>query len=228
MFARHKIVWISGDGWKELGARAEDADRAVIEKWAAEDWPAIVRRQDEDAPEDQVCIGISLPPDPVDGRKRRIGLRVARSLVREVRPPLTVEEVLSASPEGWRQGLESMAQAAQRLRLTFRVYGSLALQALTGERYLTHRSDIDLLFHPRSVAQLGTGTGLLSYYANTLPLDGEIVFPESRGVAWKEWIQAMHASNNLRVLTKDAQTVSLKSTATLLEAFDQITRKQEA
>lgn len=228
MFARHKIVWISGEGWQELGARAEEADRAVIERWAAADWPVIVRRRDDDVSEDQVCIGISLPPNPVDGRKKRIGLQVGRSLVREVRPALSIEEVLAAAPEAWRDGLDSLAQAARGLRLTFQVYGSLALQALTGQQYVTPRSDIDLLFQPRSVAQLGTGTGLLSYYANTLPLDGEIVFPEGRGVAWKEWIQAMHASNNLRVLTKDSHTASLKSTATLLEAFDHLSRKHEA
>jgi len=225
MFARHKIVWITSDGWSELRTRADEADRAALEQWSEADWPVIVRRRDEDAAEDQVCVGLPLPPNPVDGTKKRIALRIARNQVREVRAPLSVSDVLDSAPDYWRTALDAFAAETKRLRLTIQVYGSLAMQSLTKQRYITPHSDIDLLFQPRSVGQLGTGTGLLSYYANSLPLDGEIVFPEGRGVSWKEWIQAMHTSTQVRVLAKDAHAVSLKSPTFLLEAFDHVSSK---
>lgn len=228
MFARHKIIWATNDGWEQLRAGADAADLEILDRWREADWPLIIRRRDEDARPEEICVGIALPPDPVNGKKKRIGLRVTREAVREVRQPLAIGEVLKAAPEWWRPGLESLAERTRELGLNFRVYGSLALQAMTGQAYITPRSDIDLLFLPLSVAQLGTGTGLLSYYANSLPLDGEIVFPAGRGVSWKEWTRAVHASSNLRVLTKDAHEVSLMSTSALLEAFDKKVREVAA
>lgn len=224
MFARHNVVWISGGGWEELLSRADEQDRSTLLRWRDSDWPAIVRRRDEDAADEQVCIGIALPPDPVSGNKKRIGLRIAQTAVREVRAPLSIDEVIEAAPDRWRKGLESLNQAAQRLKLSIQVYGSLALQSLTRQSYVTAGSDIDVLFRPLSVAQLGTGAGLLTYYANMLPLDGEIIFPGEQAVAWQEWLQAVHASSNPRVLAKDEKAVALKTAASLLASFEEESR----
>ena len=94
----------------------------------------------------------------------------------------------------------------------FSCFGSLAMQALTGIPYLTPTSDIDILLHPRTVHELDTGLALMHHHAPTLPLDGEIVFPDGAAVSWKEW----SASGDERVLVKHVGGVRLSGKAPLL------------
>jgi phosphoribosyl-dephospho-CoA transferase len=105
-------------------------------------------------------------------------------------------------------------------RIQFYVYGSAALQALTGMEYVTASSDIDLLFEPATQAELDDGLMLLGAYALSLPLDGEVIFPGGAAVAWKEWMAATGAPGNPRVLVKENQHVRLRTTADLLRNLE--------
>ncbi|MFA9219271.1 MAG: phosphoribosyl-dephospho-CoA transferase MdcG domain-containing protein, partial [Sphingomonadaceae bacterium] len=97
-------------------------------------------------------------------------------------------------------------------------YGSCAMQALTGLSYLHPASDIDLLLYPADRQQLDAGLSLLATQAQSLPLDGEIIFPDGAAVAWKEWLQAL--ANNSRVLVKRLHTVQLAQPAALLAMLE--------
>jgi phosphoribosyl-dephospho-CoA transferase len=103
-------------------------------------------------------------------------------------------------------------QGACPMLALFSCFGSLAMQALTGITYLTPTSDIDLLLHPRTVDDLDSGLALLQHHAATLPLDGEIVFPDGAAVSWKEWA----AGGDARVLVKHIDGVWLSRKAPLL------------
>jgi phosphoribosyl-dephospho-CoA transferase len=131
-------------------------------------------------------------------------------------PALALAQAAKAAPERWRDLLGELLAQADGLAL--QVYGSLAMQAITGQRYLTPRSDIDLLFAPASRAALGAGIELLARYGAVLPLDGEIVFPSGDAVAWKEWINAER--DGARVLVKDARSVRLAPSAQLLATLE--------
>ena len=95
-----------------------------------------------------------------------------------------------------------------------RVYGSVAFQALTGQAYLTAASDIDLLLAPRTLEQYRCALALLARHARALPLDGEILFPQGRAVAWKELLRVPDAT--AQVLAKSMHAVSLVTVASLL------------
>jgi phosphoribosyl-dephospho-CoA transferase len=209
MFARHSLVWLSEQGWRQACDGAPGDCRDAIAQWRREGWPAVARRRDGDAGDDQACVGIALPPDLESGCKKRIALRVSASHIKRLTPPLLLEEALGALPSTWRGELAAFDRAALAAGLCFHVYGSAAFQAITGRKYMTPASDIDLLFYPASGEQLSIGLGLLAEYAGRLPLDGEIVFPSGQAVAWKEWEHARHARSNPRVLSKDAHTVRL-------------------
>jgi phosphoribosyl-dephospho-CoA transferase len=212
MYCRHDLVWLCADGWHAAAAGAAGQELDAIELWRHEDWPAIVRRADAGAGPGMLSLGIALPPDPVDGSKRRIALRAHRSHVARHAPPLALAQAIKAAPDAWRTELAALDASAAGLDL--RAYGSLALQAITARRYLTDRSDIDLLFAPASIGQLGAGIELLSSYSAHLPLDGEVVFPRGDAVAWKEWRNAHN--NGARVLAKSIDAVRLADGATLL------------
>jgi phosphoribosyl-dephospho-CoA transferase len=58
---------------------------------------------------------------------------------------------------------------------------------------------------------------VLAHHAETLPLDGEVVFAGGRAVAWKEWLQARATA--AKVLVKQLQRVSLENTELLWETL---------
>lgn len=213
MFARHSLVWLTDAGWRDAQARTGAAAQAAIEQWRRSGWPAVARRSDADARDDELCAGIAQPPDAA-GVKQRLPLRIGAAHVHSVREPLPLAAALAAAPAPWRDELAALDAAARAEGIVLRVYGSLALQCLTGLSYLTPDSDIDLLLQPATRAQLAAGLRLLTQWATRLPLDGEIVFPGGAAVAWKEWAHAADA--RARVLAKGSRAVHLATTGTLL------------
>ncbi|MET3135682.1 phosphoribosyl-dephospho-CoA transferase [Undibacterium sp. GrIS 1.2] len=233
MMSRHDLVWLSDRGWQQLidqlsGQRssqlivqpsmtAADDQLEAVKLWQNQDWPLVVRRADADigVNTDQICLGLAMPPHPLTGEKRRIALRCAVTDIKKTTPALPLSSVISAAPGEWQQGLAELALQANNLRL--HVFGSLALQTLTKQIYLSTTSDIDVLFYPENIEQLQTGLLLLSESAKILPLDGEIIFPGDQAVSWKEWLSAI--DRQAHVLVKEMHTVRLASTASLLSSL---------
>lgn len=238
MMSRHDLVWLSDRGWQQLidqlnnqrngelsdqridqrGATTFVARQEAITLWHRQDWPLIVTRRnaDVDVNTDQVCLGLAMPPHPLTGEKRRIALRCAVTDIKKTTPALPLSSVISAAPGEWQQGLAELALQANNLRL--HVFGSLALQTLTKQIYLSTTSDIDVLFYPENIEQLQTGLLLLSESAKILPLDGEIIFPGDQAVSWKEWLSAL--DRQAHVLVKEMHTVRLVCTASLLSSLE--------
>lgn len=212
MFSRHDLVWLSGDGWDAARDGALPGHHTAIDQWRREDWPVIVRRADVGLAPGQVSLGIALPPAP-DGAKGRIALNIDASLIARGSPALALAAAAEAAPDHWRAPLAALSAA-----MSLRAYGSLAMQAITGQPYLSATSDIDLLFQPSDAASLEAGLALLARYAQVLPLDGEIVFPNGDAVAWKEWINAGEAG--ARVLVKDGAAVRLAQPESLLMSLE--------
>lgn len=222
MLARHSLVWLHPEGWQQAEAAASTAADCsdAFRQWRQADWPLIARRPDADAGGNDCCLGLALPPDPLTGVKRRIGLRVQRSGVRRVAAPLPIASTVGGAPQPWRAALSRLSERAEAAGMALHVFGSLALQTLTGRSYLTPSSDIDLLFIPASAKQLEEGMAMLGAAAGQLPLDGEVIFPGGQAVAWKEWRNAAGAAQRMRVLAKDMHGVRLASTAELLAGLE--------
>jgi phosphoribosyl-dephospho-CoA transferase len=214
MHSRHERVWLTAQGWKEAAASVRPGDLRSLALWERQGWPAVVRRRDVGAAGHVVSLGIALPPSGADAPKERIGLRVDAAHIQRRLPALGLIDAMEAAPAAWRADLAVLAGAGVALR----AYGSLALQAITGLPYLTPASDIDLLLAPGSRAELDAGIALLSHYAETLPLDGEVVFPGGAAVAWKEWRDAGPRS---RVLVKTIDAVRLAERAALLATLEE-------
>ncbi|HEV7816165.1 MAG TPA: malonate decarboxylase holo-[acyl-carrier-protein] synthase [Janthinobacterium sp.] len=213
MYARHSLVWLTAPGWLAAQASlarapaAESASNhaAALRRWQENDWPLVARRSDADLAPGEISLGLALPPDAASGIKVRIPLRAPAAAVARTADPLALKAVLPALPAHWSGAMQGLI--ADSVGLSLRVFGSLALQALTGAAYVGPASDIDLLLYPATERQLRSGLALLEKYAALLPLDGEIVFPRGAAVAWKEW-RAAEASG-ARVLVKERDMVRL-------------------
>jgi phosphoribosyl-dephospho-CoA transferase len=233
-FSRHDLVWLSEPGWRAACAGMSENCVAILQRWQHEDWPAIVRRTDADInihnDGSEICIGVALPPD-ARGQKLRVPLKVPSAGIRVKREPLEVFDVLPAAPLLWQSALRRFADQIRACRLDMRVYGSLALQALTRQTYLRDTSDIDILFRPTNRLQLDQGMALLARHAQLLPLDGEVLLGGDNAVAWKEWLQCGNGEDGgdgdsergaHRVLVKQRDGVQLQRVDVLLEALDAI------
>jgi phosphoribosyl-dephospho-CoA transferase len=211
VFKRHDLVRLTPEGWETACRGLSGVARELAGRWGSCDLPAVVRRTEPGTAPGLVCLGIPAPPDAVSGQKLRVGFAVEGRHVLDVRPALALDEVVV--PTAWQVGFTSLHETMRDAGIDCRVFGSVAMQTLTGERYLRPDSDIDLLLRPASSAQLDAGLGLIRRHAQSLPLDGEIEFPSGDAVSWKEWDGAD------RVLAKHLDTVALLRRDQLLAGF---------
>jgi phosphoribosyl-dephospho-CoA transferase len=210
---RHMLVWLSEAGW-EAARATQSQHAAALKQWQRRNWPAVVRRQDANASLDEVCLGLPVPPDSA-GVKTRIALRVRAADVVRSSAAMALRAALPFSG-AWHARLTALCDEASALHL--RVFGSLAMQALTGLQYVSPASDVDVLFHPASRQELDDGVALLERHTKHVPLDGEIVFPGGAAVSWKEW--QMATRHSAKVMVKEFHTVRLTDTASLLATLD--------
>jgi phosphoribosyl-dephospho-CoA transferase len=211
MYKRHDLLWLTRAGW-QAALDGHPEHQAVFTYWRDEEWPVAVRRHDAGIdPDQEVCVGLSLPSD-AEGRQQRIGWRVAASCVERSGPPLTLKAARPALPAHWRPGYTRLQELA--VGLDMRVYGALAWQALTSLPIITPASSIDILLRPVSRHQLQAGLALLSGPEHGLPLDGEIMFPNGDAVPWKAWPGA--DATRTQVLVKTLTQVRMADPADLL------------
>ncbi|MFC7286618.1 malonate decarboxylase holo-[acyl-carrier-protein] synthase [Herminiimonas glaciei] len=222
MLYRHNRIWLSKRGWQRACASADKAQLPEIERWAAHDWPLVVRRSDVGFEVATVAVGLALPPDADSGRKVRIPLSVHPDDIARHEAPLACAHAASALPLAWQPAFADLLHELTAAQLECRVYGSVALQAITGLPYVKATSDIDVLFYPSTHAQLQQGLHLLQQYVQSLPLDGEIVFPSGHAVAWKEWAEAVKSPDKVKVLVKSMRTVNLMDVTDLLSELEEL------
>lgn len=209
MYSRHDLVWLTPAGWADTLA-STPAHSGVLSRWRDAGWPLITTRQTPGTQSDTVCLGLAAPPQ--GGQKLRIALCVKKSGIESIKSPLPLRDAVAGAPASWRHALTALRDRLHGIDV--RVFGSMAMQIMTGETYLNTGSDIDLLLVPNSEVQLRGVVTLLDTYTAVLPLDGEIVFPGGAAVSWKEWLQA--SAVGARVLVKEKANVRLASRADLL------------
>lgn len=224
MLQRHDLVWLSDGGWHRLGTGLPAAQGGNVERWRRGGWPVVVTRRVSQLPAGAVALGLPLPPDET-GAKGRLALWAEPQDIAAASGPLMLADVLDEAPSSWLPALKDLSAACAERCLTVQVYGSLAFQRLTGLAYVRDGSDIDVLIRPASAFQADQAVALMSAYSARLPLDGEMLFPDGRAVAWKEWRQAVQCrETENRVLFKTLTGVGLALPSDLLGAYLSITR----
>jgi phosphoribosyl-dephospho-CoA transferase len=184
---RHDLAWLDP---AQVGAlEVEPLHHPTVARWIEAGLPAVATRRGQDGQDGAAWLGIPLPPSR---GKLRIALRAPVRAVLRARPPLRLAEVVSSAPAVRRGALEALDAEAQGLGILLRVHGSLAWQHLTGEPYLTARSDLDLLLEAGSRWRLGAALRMLQRWEwrTGLVADAEIRLPAG-GVAWRELVSGV-------------------------------------
>ncbi len=199
-FHRHDLAWLRPRWRDSLLSPLAPGDEAAIADWADRGRPAVVCRRLAGAPAGAVTLGVALP-----GPGRRIGLLVRADAVARRAAPLRLREAAASAPQAWRGPLAALDAALWSVGITAAVFGSLAWQHLAGEPYLRATSDVDLLLELAGPTSPWSVVDLLQAHDGGAPrLDGELLLPGGRAVAWREL-----ATRPARVLVKSIDAVAL-------------------
>lgn len=220
---RHDQVWLAQDRVDEsvreqVGEQGGETAAARVTDWVRAGWPFIVARQGGTDP-DRIRLGLTLPA--VAGAPRsRLALIVPRAAIVRRQPPPLLARAVEIAPQGWRERLRDVGDLAARCGFAPRVYGSLAAELATGDRFLTGDSDVDLLFDWRGGSRLMPLLDGLLRFGDDLPrLDGEVRRADGRAVAWRELAAALRAGGAVGVLAKSDIAVELIAAAEFFAGF---------
>lgn len=215
---RHDLVGLRSNAWQTIIDEQAPTVQRILRQWQQANWPMVVRRDEAEGHDQQVAVGLALPPSSCasEGNKVRISALVHASAIVYCSKPKTLLQLLTQRPgfvpDHWQTALNMLLSDSEQMQLDLHCFGSFAYQLSTGQVYLHAKSDIDLLFYASSKTQLMRACELLARHAEMLPLDGEVIFPGGFGVAWKEWLRAVKLAQDhggQRVLVKQRQRVGL-------------------
>jgi phosphoribosyl-dephospho-CoA transferase len=186
-FTRNRLVWLDAAAWRDIAARAPDAQAlALIERWQAMQWPVVVCSQPPGLQPGRLAVGL---PAPQSGLRRRLALHTAMSGIQRHDTFPRLAGV--ARQHAWSKAAQALDGTLASAGATARVHGSHGWQALTGEVYVHAGSDLDLSIEvPHAAA---ARAAVIALEAARLPLrvDGELAFPDGSAVAWREYSQLL-------------------------------------
>jgi phosphoribosyl-dephospho-CoA transferase len=165
------------------------------------------RRMPSDDP-NMVPIGVPLPPGAA---KLRIALTVSIEGVIGRSAPVSLESAACAAPAVWKPTVSRLAALGTEHGVEPLAFGSLMWEHQTGLRYLSSRSDIDVLWpvsHGCAMLSLLLGIAKIEQ-ASPVCIDGEMVFPDGRAVNWRELLDALRGDAPAEVLVKSIDSVAL-------------------
>lgn len=177
---RHDLVFLSPAGqryaWTHRTVQA--GDEALQPCFSR--LPGICRVQPPELPPSITALGFSLPIRCQESRWR-IAAQCPRAEIQRVLTPWDIPAYLPHLPHPARAALLQLAQAADGCGVPFGVFGSAALQAVTGLPYLHSHSDLDVVIGTAPVPQIK------AFYAQLLALsqrvsmhiDGELMLNDS-------------------------------------------------
>lgn len=203
MLRRHQLVRLNEQGWAAVQSLPWDAEaRGCLTFWAEQQLPLVVTQQPARLPDDHIALGLAAP---LRWNRRRLAMQVPMSGIFFFDEFLKAADITALLPPTLHGAWLNLVSA-----LDARVYGSFGWQQLTGLSYLHADSDLDLCVSVDDAAAADLAAAAMSDAAFSRPrLDGELIFPDGRAVAWREW-QAWRARRVDCILVKRLHGVAME------------------
>jgi phosphoribosyl-dephospho-CoA transferase len=209
---RHQRAWLSPSWPAQVASPLSPEAQATLAHWFARGHPAVVCRDDPDVTA-EVMLAVTLP---ASRWLATIRFTVGRTAVVRRAPPLPLAEAMLSAPPGCLAPLSDLERAAAGVGVPLSVTGGLAWQHLTGERYVSPRSPVDLLFRPRTRHDLDRILAVLRVREDWdgPPLVGEVILGWDAAVSWRDL-----AHGRRRLLVRRAGSESVEDVERLLVAL---------
>jgi phosphoribosyl-dephospho-CoA transferase len=217
---RHDLIHVAPDVWEDvIQVNPVLCKLPLIDAWASQGWPVIVRRWMPGEPRASIPVAVPLPP--AHG-KQRIGMLLVSDRGLTPCAPVTLSAACEILPPHWRNAVEALLAFANRHGHTNDlapcVFGSALWQSLTQLSYLSPTSDLDLLWpisHHDSATRLIDALTRIEAHA-PMRLDGEFVLPGGAAVNWREWALALRA-RDATVLVKTMDKIEMVARRNLFD-----------
>jgi phosphoribosyl-dephospho-CoA transferase len=202
---RNQLVWLHETSWQRLlgNAALEPLDREILAHWQSRQLPCVLCTQRSQHRPPTLSLGL---PAPTKWDRRKIGLEVSSQDIVHVGAFPALEQVVTSHlPE---LGLRDLLAQLTNLCAPVEVYGSYGWQFLTGLSYVRPTSDLDVI---AKVSDLSAALAVAEVFRKarlSCRLDGEVLFPDGRSIAWRELLQGAQGIVD-RVLVKTREQVSL-------------------
>jgi phosphoribosyl-dephospho-CoA transferase len=213
---RHQLVRLTDEGWRSVLQQPWDASaRACLAYWSTHRLPLVVTQQppsgsasDHHRTGATLALGLAAP---LCWQRRRIALCVLQRHVAWFDEFPRAEEIAPLLPPPTRPAWRALCASLAALGARARVYGSHGWQHASGLAYLRAGSDVDLWTAVADDDQADAVVALLQGFgdAHARRLDGELLFPDGRAVAWREW-QPWRSGRTLAILCKTLQGAALQ------------------
>jgi phosphoribosyl-dephospho-CoA transferase len=211
---RHQLATLSAQGWRE--ALAFVGTRAVAEPlraWAQRGLPLVVPRQPDERGDGNIVLAWAAP---TAAGRQRIAMEVPLRSVAYFHEFPLARDAAALLPRTARPAARTLLERLHGLTIQPRVYGSYGWQLLSGESYVRDGSDFDVWMAVENHTQ-ASAAALALAGADTLGgvrLDGELLFPDGAGVAWREYA-AWREGRARSMLVKRIDSVQLTHTLEL-------------
>jgi phosphoribosyl-dephospho-CoA transferase len=216
LWFRHELLRLAPDYWdRTLTSRPDLAAVPLLASWADRGWPVVVRRRAAGECAKMVPIGVPLPRS---AGEPRIALAIPKEAVLERSSPPSLWTVRNAADRSWKPTIRALVMLGARHAVTPAAFGSLLWQYQTGLRYLSPRSDLDLLWRAHEGYEISYLLAGIAEAERSAPMriDGEIVFPNGASVNWRELYRALSHDDVSEVLVKSIDGVHLADISQLL------------
>lgn len=188
-YLRHTLCFLKPNA-KPLSSHLAE-EQSILANWLQNHYPLMVTRQTENTHQEQIHLALSLF-DKIQMKKIRLRFLFEKSQILSFRELPKMNELFPDI----------------KTDVDVRVYGSYCWEHLTGLQHISQSSDLDLLiiYQNQSLLTLQILYQQLSQAFKTIPVDGEIRFPDLGDCAWLELIQKEFIT---KILIKFPQDIAL-------------------
>lgn len=210
MLQRHDLLHISVPAAQRIFSRWQTSRVAWQQAFVAGELPGIVRRPVEGESQNEIALGFSFP-ERVNGQRQRLASTVMPD---EVICRLTPFEIAQRAFAPRTRALMALADLRERFTLlacVAGVWGSTALEIVSGFHYTDCQSDLDIVIDIYPVEQLHDVYQCLLQLEQThhTRIDVEVRWPTGYGINLKEFMTTQgqilgKSLNDVRLFDKQA------------------------
>lgn len=183
-----------------------------VQQWIANGFAFVFPQQQDDV----LRLGMVFVDQ---GLRHRVTVQVRSDDVLQVKPPLLLSECLEHFCAVDAVILKKLNQQLAAIGCKVHVFGSVSWELISGQKYWTEASDLDLLIDVPLIEQAEKIVNMIRQAASQLSfrIDGELRFPTNECINWLEFAMALENTDGVEVLVKSETGVYLIAPSELLE-----------
>lgn len=208
---RHDLLYLDYDSCKAQVC-CLSTEKDLVMNWIQKGNPFIITKQFSNDSE-KTNVGFMLG---LEENKKRVNFSIYTEAIKKITELSKLKDLLSILDGHWQKSLSALIDSFDNLALDIYVFGSVMWQYITKQQYIHPKSDIDLLWKPKTREELDQGLSILKVWMKkySLKIDGEVILPCKNACSWKELL-----NDDEVVLVKNLHNIYLEKKEVFLSSL---------